>query len=87
MSEKELDTMVRICTPRDEGELLAARSILEGEGIPYYVQNEHFGSLIPGPRIPMLNARRILVAEADAARARELLKETLGLPIEGETDG
>ena len=35
----------------------------------------------------MLNARRILVAEADAARARELLKETLGLPVEGETDG
>ena len=35
MSEKDRDIMVRICTPHDEGELVAARSILEGKGIPY----------------------------------------------------
>ena len=32
----------------DEGELSVIKSLLEANGIPYFVQNEHFGSLYPG---------------------------------------
>lgn len=61
--------MTRLLAPRDENELMMLRSVLECEGIPYQIQNEHFGGLYPGLNIFALNERIILVDESDYERA------------------
>lgn len=53
--------MIKIFSPRDEAELTVAKSMLESEGIPYHVKNEHFGSLYPGISIKYINAKTIYV--------------------------
>jgi len=70
--------VVPIYTPRKEAELLAIRALLEAEGIPFYVHNDHFGSVYPGLPMAGFNARRVMVPEAHAERAREILEGVLG---------
>jgi hypothetical protein len=53
------------------------RSLLEAEGIPFSVQNEHFGALYPGLNIFALNERVILVPEADYDRAWVVVNDFL----------
>lgn len=65
--------MTPLYSPNNEGELAVVKSLLDAESISYFVRNEHFGSLNPGPRIPLFNAKTILVEEADLVRARELI--------------
>ena len=56
----------------DEGEISFIKSLLEGNGITFVVENEHFGSLYPGGTIPF-NGRNILVPENDVDRVQVLL--------------
>ncbi|RMH31030.1 MAG: DUF2007 domain-containing protein [Nitrospirae bacterium] len=65
-------TMEQIFECYDEGELSVIKSLLEANGIAYFVHNEHFGSLYPGPAIAM-NRRIIMVQQSDAERTRILL--------------
>jgi hypothetical protein len=74
--------MVKLIEPYDEGDLALIKSLLEGSDIPYFVQNEHFGSLYPGLALPF-NARVVMVDESDLGRAETLLEE---LTAEGRTD-
>ena len=74
--------MVKLIEPYDEGELALIKSLLEGNGIRYFVQNEHFGSLYPGLALPF-NARVVMVDESDIGRAGTLLAE---LTAERRTD-
>jgi len=74
--------MVKLIEPQDEGELALIKSLLEGNDIPYFVQNEHFGSLYPGLALPF-NARVVMVDESDIGRAETLLGE---LTAETRTD-
>lgn len=74
--------MVKLIEPQDEGELALIKSLLEGNDIPYFVQNEHFGSLYPGLPLPF-NARVVMVEESDIGRAATLLGE---LTAERRTD-
>ena len=60
-------------------------SLLESTDIPYFVQNDHFGSMLPGPRIELLNGQAIHVAAEDEHRARELIGRVLG-PAETEPE-
>ncbi len=53
--------MIKIFSPADEAELTVARSMLESEGIPYHIKNEHFGSLYPGIAIKYINAKTVFV--------------------------
>lgn len=53
--------MIKIFSPADEAELAVAKSMLESEGIPYHVKNEHFGSLYPGIAIKYINAKTVYV--------------------------
>jgi hypothetical protein len=69
--------MTRLLAPRDENELMMLRSVLECEGIPYRVQNEHFGGLYPGLNIFALNERIIFVDEADYERACVVARDFL----------
>jgi len=70
--------VIPIYTPRKEAELLAIRALLEAEGIPFYVHNDHFGSVYPGLPMAGFNARQVMVPEAHAERAREILEGVLG---------
>jgi hypothetical protein len=69
--------MTRLLVPRDENELMMLRSVLECEGIPYQIQNEHFGGLYPGLNIFALNERIIFVDESDYERAWVIARDFL----------
>jgi len=67
--------MVQVYSPRNEMELINLRAILVGAEIPFFVHNDHFGSMKVGPRIELFNAKTICVAECDAVQARELIDD------------
>jgi hypothetical protein len=69
--------MIELYSPKNETELALIKSILESEGIDYYVRNDHFGSMKVGPRIELFNAKTFLVSKNDDARARELISDFL----------
>ncbi len=69
--------MVELHSPDSEPQLLVLRSVLDDAGIPYFVDNETFGSLLAGPRIAHYNRKRILVHRTDLDEARALLAEFL----------
>jgi hypothetical protein len=75
--------MTKLLIPRDENELMLLTSLLEGNGIEFFVQNEYFGGLYPGLNIFPFNERVILVAEADFDRASLLARDFLD-SIQGE---
>jgi len=64
--------IVTLIEPQDEGELALIKSLLDGNNIRYFVQNEHFGSLYPGLSLPF-NRRVVMVDESDLGRAGTLL--------------
>ncbi len=65
--------MIKIYSPRDDGELAIAKSILDSEDIKYYVKNDHFGSLYAGTAIGYFNEKTIYVPEEFAEKALDLL--------------
>jgi hypothetical protein len=64
--------IVKLIEIHDEGELALIKSLLDGNDIQYFVQNEHFGSLYPGLAL-QFNARVVMVHESDLARAGTLI--------------
>jgi len=62
--------MVKLIEPLDQGELAFVKSLLDANGIRYFVQNEHFGSLYPG--LPSVCS--VMVDETDAKRAGKLVR-------------
>lgn len=56
----------------DEGELCLIKSLLTANDIDFFVQNDHFGSLYPGPSMSF-NARVVMVPEGELGRAQVLL--------------
>ena len=69
--------MKKIYSPQNEVELAFVRSILDGENIPYFVHNDHFGSMRIGPRIDLFNAKTIMVDDEHFNRASELISDYL----------
>jgi hypothetical protein len=69
--------LVKLYSPKDEIELALIQSLLIGEGIEYFVHNEHFGSLKVGLKVPLYNAKTIIVDEEDIDWAGELLSDFL----------
>ncbi len=70
--------MKRLYTPSDESELVFLRSMLEASGMPYYVQNEHFGSMYTGAYMSSLNAKTIMVPEEIFDDAKDLILSVKG---------
>ncbi len=66
--------MKKLLSINSEIELAIIKGILEGEGIPFVVTNEHFGSLFSGPISYEYTEKTILVDEENVERARELLR-------------
>lgn len=75
--------MVKLIVPQDEGELALVKSLLDGNGITYFVQNEFFGSLYPGLPLPF-NKRVVMVDESEIARAETLLSALTDEPPTAE---
>ncbi len=69
--------MIKLYSPHHELELTFIKSILESEGIPYFVHNDHYGSLKIGPRIDLLNAKTIFTTPEAKERATELIADYL----------
>ncbi len=75
--------MVKIYSPKNEAELSIIRSILDSEGIAYYIHNDDFGSLNVGSSMSSFNEKTIMVDEKDAERAKELVSDYLKTTKEG----
>lgn len=77
MNDDRLATWVELYSPESEVEGLLLRSVLDGAGIHYFVKNDTFAGLVPGPRIALCNRRIFLVPEEEITEARHLLEELL----------
>ena len=66
---------VNLYSPRNEVESALLKSILDSEGISYFVRNDNFGSLEVGPNIGLFNAKMIQVHDEQYDKARELLSD------------
>jgi len=69
--------MKNLYSPQNDSELAIIRSIFDGEGLYYYIRNDHFGSLKVGPKIDLLNAKMIQVHEEQFELASELISDFL----------
>ena len=78
--------MIKLYTPENELELSFIKSIFDGEDIPYFVLNDHFGSLQIGPHIPQVNMKTIMVPEDVAEQAKELLLDFITKAESGGTE-
>ncbi len=69
--------MKKLYTPSDESELVFLKSMFEASDMPYYVQNEHFGSMYTGAYMSSLNAKTIMVPEDIYEDAKELIQSVI----------
>jgi hypothetical protein len=69
--------MVKLFSPENEVQLAIVKSLLEAEGIPFFVHNDHFGSMRVGIQIELLNKKTVLVDEQFEERAREIVADFL----------
>jgi len=67
--------MIKLYSPDNESELALLKSMLEAEGILYYVLNDHFGTLKVGPKIDLFNAKTIYVHEEYYESAKEIIDD------------
>lgn len=75
--------MIELYSPSNETELALLKGILDGEGIRYFVRNDHFGSMEVGPRMKLFNEKTILVDAEDYNRAKELVSDFTSTVEEG----
>ncbi len=69
--------MKKLYVPNSESELAVIRSLLDSADIPYYIRNEHFGSLYVGPIIGGLNNKPIFVPENHYNEAKDILAQSV----------
>ena len=70
--------MVELYTPGNAAELAVIKSVLDAEGIRYFVRNEHFAAIETGPLMLGYNAATVMVDAEDLDRARDLVEA--GMP-------
>ena len=69
--------MKKLYIPSDESELVFIKSVLEADDVPFYVQNENFGSLYGGAYMNYFNAKTIMVPEEFYDDARQIIKDVI----------
>ena len=67
--------MITVCHPYDEMELALLVGLLQREEIPYYIFGQYLGAILPGIQIPAYNERKLMVPEAYAEKAIEIVAE------------
>jgi hypothetical protein len=75
-----------VATPQNESELAVMVSLLEANGIQYYVHNRGFGGLYPGMQIELYNVRQLMVPVEQAAEAVDLLSVFSQRPTASEDE-
>ena len=69
--------MKKLYIPSDESELVFLKSVLEADEIPFYVQNENFGSLYSGTYMSFFNAKTVMVPEDYYDEAKEIISSVI----------
>jgi len=69
--------MKKLYIPADESELVFLKSVLEADEVPFYVQNENFGSLYSGAYMNYFNAKTIMVPEEYYEDAKEIISSVI----------
>ena len=69
--------MKKLYVPSNESELVFIKSVLEADGVPYYVQNENFGSLYSGVYMNYFNAKTVMVPEEYYEDAKEIIQSVI----------
>jgi hypothetical protein len=69
--------MKKLYIPADESELVFLKSVLEADEVPFYVQNENFGSLYSGAYMDYFNAKTIMVPEEYYEDAKEIISSVI----------
>jgi hypothetical protein len=77
--------VVKLFSPDNEIELALIRSLLDGAAIPYFVHNDHFGTMRIGPRIDLLNKKTVMVPPLFVDQARQVLADFL--EMQAQPDG
>jgi len=67
-------TVITVCHPVDDMEVLFFKMELVAEGIPHLVVGQHFGSLYPGLQVPWYNERSIQVPLENFHQAEEVIR-------------
>ena len=77
--------MRKIIEPEGEAELTVIKSLLEGEGIPFFVQNDIAGSAYQGglPSDPIWG-KAVYVSDSDELRALSLVQVLRQVPVSSE---
>ncbi len=78
--------MIEVFTHSDPTRLAHCRSILEEAGIACFIRNEETHDLIAGLPDPLRQPSLCVTDDADAARARELLREIEGAETSDKPD-
>jgi len=69
--------MKKLYVPVDESELVFLKSVLEADDVPFYVQNENFGSLYSGAYMNYFNAKTIMVPDEYYEDAKEIISSVI----------
>lgn len=72
--------MKKLYIPADESELVFLKSILESDGVPFYVLNDNFGSLYSGAYMSFFNAKTIMVPEDYYEDAKAIIASVIEAP-------
>lgn len=69
--------MKKLYIPADESELVFLKSVLESDGVPFYVLNDNFGSLYSGAYMSSFNAKTIMVPEDYYEEAKAIIASVI----------
>lgn len=69
--------MIELYSPADEVELALIRSLLDAAEIPFFVHNDHFGSMYVGLSIKHFNRKTVMVFPEFEESAKDLLADFL----------
>lgn len=69
--------MKKLYIPSNESELVFIKSVLEADEVPFYVQNDNFGSLYSGAYMNYFNAKTIMVPQDYYEEAKEIIKSVI----------
>lgn len=72
--------MKKLYVPANESELVFLKSVLEADEVPFYVQNDNFGSLYSGAYMNYFNAKTIMVPEDYYDDAKEIVASVVEDP-------
>ncbi len=69
--------MKKLYIPSNESELVFIKSVLEADEVPFYVQNDNFGSLYSGVYMSYFNAKTVMVPEEYYEDAKQIIQSVI----------